>query len=92
MERIGEVVKRVISKRGQIDEIRKIDDIEAVWHRIVDEGVGSHSYIVKVKGSILTVRVDSRCYLTELKRKEKEILSLLQDYGWKIKRIDYRIG
>jgi len=92
MERIGDVVKRVISKKGQIDGIRKIDDIDAVWYRVVDEDLGSHSYVVKVKGGILTIRVDSRCYLTELKRKEKEILSRLQEYGWKTKRIDCRIG
>ncbi|HOL21279.1 MAG TPA: DciA family protein [bacterium] len=93
MEKIGDVIKRVISKKGQIDEIRRIDDIDSVWYKIVDESMRLHSYVVRVKGNSITIRVDNRCYLTEIKRKEKEFISQLQNYGWKdIKRIDCRIG
>lgn len=93
MERIGDIVKRVISKKGQIEGVREIDDIEAVWYKVVDSLIREHSYVVKVKGSVITINVDSRCYITEIKRKEKNILSKLHNYGWKgIKDIDCRIG
>ncbi|MCM8829387.1 MAG: DUF721 domain-containing protein [Candidatus Omnitrophica bacterium] len=94
MEKIGDIVKRVISKKGQIEETtRSIDDIEAVWYKVVDPIIGQHSYVVYIKGGSITINVDSRCYITEIKRKEKEILSELHRYGWKgIKGIDCRIG
>ncbi|MCM8762670.1 MAG: DUF721 domain-containing protein [Candidatus Omnitrophica bacterium] len=93
MEKIGDIIKRVISKKGQIEETRSIDDIEAVWYKAVDTTIGQHSYVVYIKGSNITIKVDNRCYITEIKRKEKEILSKLHNYGWKgIKRIDCRIG
>ncbi|MCX8083015.1 MAG: DUF721 domain-containing protein [bacterium] len=93
MERIGDIIKKVLSKKGQIEKVREIDDIEAVWCKAVESGIGEHSYVVSVKGKTITVRVDSKCYLTEIKRQEKEILSQLARYGWKgLTKIDCRIG
>ncbi|MDD3725841.1 MAG: DciA family protein [Candidatus Ratteibacteria bacterium] len=94
MERIGEVIKRVIEQQEQThQEIRKTDDIDTLWYRIVDARIGEHSYVVKVHNSTLTVRVDSRCYLTEIKRREQELISKIQNYGWRsIKKIECRLG
>lgn len=92
MEKIGDIIKRVI-KGIPYTGTRYLDDIDTLWYRIVDAGIGQHSYVIGVKGDILTVRVDSRCYLTEIKRREGEILSKLHESGWnKIKKIRCRIG
>lgn len=93
MEKIGDVIKKIISKKWQVQEAREINDIEAVWYKIVDTKMGEHTYVVSAKDKTITVMVDSRCYLSEIKRREKEILSKLQKYGWKeIQKIECRIG
>ena len=92
MERIGDIIKRVVGQGGEITA-RHTDDIETMWYRIVDGVIGEHSYVVNVKGERLIIRVDNRCYITEIKRREEEILSRLQDSGWRnIKKIICRIG
>lgn len=92
MEKIGDIIKRVIDQKGR-EETRKVDDIDTLWYRILEPDLGEHSYIVKINSDSISVRVDNRCYLTEIKRREEEILSKLHSLGWMhIKKIRYRIG
>lgn len=93
MDSISDIIGKIIRNKGRVGKTRGIDDIEAVWYKAVAGNVAEHSYVVKVHGNMLTVRVDSRCYLAEIKRKEREILAVMQDYGWgRIKKINCRIG
>ncbi len=103
MEKIGNIIGRVISGDKSsltttsvsdelLREFRDNGDIDCLWFRIIDEKLRAHSYVENIRRSVLVVRVDSSCYLAEIRMKKGEILSKLKAAGWEqIKNIECRI-
>ena len=103
MEKIGSIIGRVsggdkasLTTKSVSDEplleFRDNGDIDCLWFRIVDEKLRAHSYVENIRRSVLVVRVDSSCYLSEIRMKKGEILSKLHAAGWEqIRNIECRI-
>ncbi|MBN1445525.1 MAG: DUF721 domain-containing protein [Candidatus Omnitrophica bacterium] len=102
MEKIGSIIGRVIGGNGSslktnsgsdelLKDFRDNGDIDCLWFRIVDEKLRAHSYVEHVRRSVLCIRVDSSCYLAEIRMKKGEILSKLKAAGWDITNIECRI-
>ncbi len=92
-DRIKDIIDRMFVDKTEEDLcIARGGDIDVVWSRVVPENIRAHSYIVKDMKKRLVVRVDSSCYLAEMKFREKDILKRLRDAGIKdIEKIDFII-
>lgn len=86
IEKIGDITKRVIHNQG-IKEEERNTDIEVVWHKVVDENLKGHTYVNRLKGNKLYVKVDSSCYLSILNMKKQEIIKKLREKGFLVKEL-----
>lgn len=86
IEKIGDIAKRILENWNVCDKER-VDDIESVWCRIIDDDLKGHTYVNAFKNGILYIKVDSSCYRTVLNMRKQEIIKRLKRKNFNVKKI-----
>ncbi|MGB9678289.1 MAG: DciA family protein, partial [Candidatus Ratteibacteria bacterium] len=74
IEKIDDIIKRVLNKFETINEKNRNIDISVLWHRIIDEKIRGKSYVLYEKEKKLYVKVENGCFLSILRMNKKKII------------------
>ncbi|HOJ40128.1 MAG TPA: DUF721 domain-containing protein [bacterium] len=80
-ERIETIIARVMSdvENGRETPSPLRVEPDSLWRKVVNDYLAAHSYVDRVKGKLLLVRVDSSSYLQELRMRKREIEKRLRE-------------
>lgn len=91
MEKIGEIVNRVIKNLElNLYENRNFD-ISVVWTRILEDQLKGQCYVLFEKDKNLYIKVNGSCYLSILKMRKKKFLMKLKEMGFNFNDIKFVI-
>lgn len=79
MDRIGEVIKRAVTKPGTVRKIKEYS-IVAAWPQIVGQKLASNSYPVKIRNGIVIVVAKDNMWATEIRYMSALIIKKLNDF------------
>lgn len=91
MEKIGQIIERIIKNIDLNNEENRVSDVSIVWTRIMDDKFKGKCYVLYEKDKNLYVKVNGSCYLSILKMKKKEILNRLSQNGFNFLDIKFLI-
>ncbi|MGC8977229.1 MAG: DciA family protein [Candidatus Ratteibacteria bacterium] len=82
MEKISNIVRKVIKEVKDISEKNRGIDISVLWTRLIDERLKGKCYVLFERERNLYVKVENGCFLSLLRMQKKQLLNKLKEYGF----------